>query len=125
MIDTTLLKKQLLAEQKTLHQELTELGVQNLTVPEDWIATPEDSITTEADDNIVADRREEWIGRRGEIAELETRYNNVMHALDQIQAGTYGVCEICQKEIEADRLEANPAARTCIEHREKETDLAV
>ncbi|MBI2086800.1 MAG: TraR/DksA C4-type zinc finger protein [Candidatus Zambryskibacteria bacterium] len=47
---------------------------------------------------------------------LETRYNDIKSGLDKIEHGTYGLCQICGKEIETDRLEANPSARTCIEH---------
>ena len=35
-------------------------------------------------------------------------------ALDRVEAGTYGVCEVCGRDIGAPRLEALPAARTCI-----------
>jgi RNA polymerase-binding transcription factor DksA len=33
-----------------------------------------------------------------------------------MDSGSYGKCEVCGKAIEADRLEANPAAPTCKEH---------
>jgi len=35
-------------------------------------------------------------------------------ALDRAGAGTYGVCEVCGRDIGAPRLEALPAARACI-----------
>ncbi|MFC7725313.1 TraR/DksA family transcriptional regulator [Nocardioides sp. GCM10028917] len=35
-------------------------------------------------------------------------------ALDRVDAGTYGVCEVCGRDIGAPRLEALPAARVCI-----------
>jgi RNA polymerase-binding transcription factor DksA len=35
-------------------------------------------------------------------------------ALERLAAGTYGVCERCGGAIGAARLEARPAARTCI-----------
>jgi len=38
------------------------------------------------------------------------------HALDKIKAGTYGICDVCKKEIDPKRLEANPSAATCVEH---------
>ena len=37
-------------------------------------------------------------------------------ALEKMEKGTYGICEVCNKPIEEDRLEANPAAKTCKEH---------
>lgn len=44
----------------------------------------------------------------GELADIE-------HALERIDAGTYGTCEACGKPIDDDRLEAVPAARFCVD----------
>jgi RNA polymerase-binding transcription factor DksA len=49
--------------------------------------------------------------------------NTVVHALGKIEAGTYGVCEVSGMDIEEDRLEANPAARTCKAHMAEEATL--
>lgn len=124
-MDKKALKTYLLKEQQLLHTELTELGVQNLSVPEDWIATPEEPVSTEADENVVADRSEEWMERRGEVAQLETRYNNILRAIEKMKTGMYGTCEVCGVEIEDDRLNANPAAKTCKAHLESESSLGV
>jgi DnaK suppressor protein len=35
-------------------------------------------------------------------------------ALERVERGTYGVCESCGREVEQGRLEARPAATTCI-----------
>ncbi|WP_067499305.1 TraR/DksA C4-type zinc finger protein [Actinoplanes sp. TFC3] len=35
-------------------------------------------------------------------------------ALQRLDAGTYGVCERCGNAIPGERLEARPAARTCV-----------
>jgi len=35
-------------------------------------------------------------------------------ALTRLDAGTYGVCERCGRPIPVERLEARPAARTCV-----------
>jgi DnaK suppressor protein len=40
-------------------------------------------------------------------------------ALARIEAGTYGRCEVCGKEIGEERLEAIPYTRLCIEHSRK------
>ena len=37
-------------------------------------------------------------------------------ALARVEEGTYGFCEVCGREIPADRLEARPMATRCIEH---------
>lgn len=47
---------------------------------------------------------------------LELRLRDVNDALKRIEGGTYGICAICQKEIPIDRLKANPAAATDVEH---------
>ena len=125
MTEIETLKDRLLEEQKILHKELVELGIQNASVPQDWIATPDNPAVAEPDPNVTADRKEEWISRRAEVAELETRYNNVVRAISRIKNDTYGKCEICQSEIEGDRLSANPAARTCKEHMEEESKLSI
>jgi len=66
--------------------------------------------------NIRADAVEEFVTRVGVTAPLEARLAEVDAALLRIETGTYGTCMVCDKEIEEDRLEANPAATTCKEH---------
>jgi len=67
----------------------------------------------------VADRTEEYDERRATLATLEGRYNNIRLALKKITDGNYGICEVSGEPIEEDRLEANPAARTCKAHMEE------
>lgn len=112
--------EQLLSE---VTSELNELGIHNPAVKEDWIATPGSTVGAEADPNIAADRVEEWEERRATLSLLEERYNNITKALQKIADGQYGVCEVGGEPIEAERLEANPAARTCIKHLEVEAEL--
>ena len=88
----------------------------------DWVAVPTVD-STSADENIEADGVEEWNERRATVGQLETRYRNVQRALHKITEGSFGVCEISGKEIEQTRLEANPAARTSLEHIDRETEL--
>ena len=38
------------------------------------------------------------------------------HALEKIEAGSYGTCEQCGSAIAEPRLEAMPATRWCVEH---------
>lgn len=38
----------------------------------------------------------------------------VQDALDRVAAGTYGICEVCEKPIEKERLAVIPHARTCV-----------
>lgn len=122
-VDTAKYKAELETMLTTLEAELKTLGINNPEVPEDWQATPQGVEVAQADPNVAADRVEDWETRRATVAELETRYNNIKRALNKIEEGTYGVCEICGDEIESDRLDANPAARTNKAHINDEADL--
>jgi DnaK suppressor protein len=46
---------------------------------------------------------------------LHDQLDDVDRALKKMDAGTYGQCENCGKEIQEARLEAIPAARHCID----------
>ena len=37
-------------------------------------------------------------------------------ATERMTAGTYGICAVCGQPVGAERLEAKPAARTCVRH---------
>jgi RNA polymerase-binding transcription factor DksA len=115
-MDTRRFKDLLEAELKKLNSEMADLGVKNPDVKGDWVERADDLEVTSADPNDVADRTEEYDERRATLATLEGRYNDVRLALRKIEQGTYGVCEISGEAIEEDRLEANPAARTCKDH---------
>jgi DnaK suppressor protein len=41
-------------------------------------------------------------------------------ALDKIQAGTFGICDGCEEDIELSRLEVRPTAHLCIQCKEAE-----
>jgi RNA polymerase-binding transcription factor DksA len=122
--DTNNMKKQLEEELAAITEDLQGLGIHNPHVKEDWIATPEGVNVSEADPNVVADRSEDWAERRGTLDALETRYNNINRALAKIEKDAYGICEIGGEEIELDRLNANPAARTCKTHINDEASLS-
>jgi len=55
---------------------------------------------------------------------LEEASNHVLAAIDaaleRIEAGSYGTCQTCGKQIGADRLEAIPYATQCIDCRRRE-----
>jgi DnaK suppressor protein len=53
--------------------------------------------------------------------DLEQELQDVERALQRIEEGTYGLCEVDGAPISVERLEARPAATLCIEHqRERE-----
>ncbi len=53
------------------------------------------------------------------LEQLEKQMSEIDAALERIENGTYGICEISGQPIEKERLEANPSARTCIKHMKK------
>jgi len=116
IIDTQHFKDKLEKEQAVLKKDLSLVARKNPDNPADWEAMPAERDASQADENILADRVEKYTENNAIVNQLEPRLKDVKDALDKIEAGTYGVCEVCHKEIESDRLEANPAARTCKEH---------
>lgn len=99
------LKLKLEEELDTVAQELVELGHEDI-----------DETATEPDE--LADRMEEHGENLSEKATLAARKREIEHALMRMKDGTYGICEEGGEDIEEDRLEANPAARTCRAHME-------
>lgn len=65
------------------------------------------------------DQRTEIFERERDISilhSLENEMDEVQAALDRLEEGTYGRCEICGRAIGDERLEASPATRYCVEH---------
>lgn len=114
MFDKKKIKEKLEKEKEVLLEEVKDIGKLNPETNE-WEAVPEER-ETESDQNDMADRFEDFESRSTMIKVLEARLNNVLNALKNLGKSSFGRCEVCKKEIEADRLEVNPAARTCKEH---------
>lgn len=112
------LKNMLLEEKARLVGELSGVGHKNPAIEGDWEPTAPDLNNPTADINDVADSMEAFEGNAAIEVELEARLLEVDAALARIEAGTYGICRICGMAIEDARLHANPAAPTCIAHRE-------
>lgn len=102
-----------------VEQALTEIAVHNPET-DDWEVTTAGAAPQEADSNLLADVAEAADERVSTLAELENQYQGIVRALKKISAGTYGTCEVGGEPIEIERLMVNPAARTCILHREEE-----
>lgn len=111
-------KSKLEDELKTLEKELSSVGRKNPDNPADWEAKPADITPDTADETELADSIEEFETNTAILKELEIRYNEVKEALARIEKGTYGVCETDGEKIEEERLLANPAAKTCLKHKE-------
>jgi RNA polymerase-binding protein DksA len=69
-------------------------------------------------DNHLADTATETYEREldeGLEEDAREQLRQIEHALERIESGQYGMCEVCGKEIPVERLEAMPSATLCIE----------
>lgn len=105
---TTALEAELAALQEELgdHATKEESG--------EWDASST-STGEEADATDTADNIEELVTNVPLVADLKIREREIKAAMAAMENGTYGVCSACGKDIDLDRLEANPAATTCVE----------
>jgi len=119
MIDTKKYEEILKNELAQVEAELKTVGRINPDNPADWEAKPADMDIHRSEADEVADNIEAFEENSAVLKQLEIRYNEIKNALEKISNGTYGICEISGEPIEEDRLEANPAAKTCKKHIEK------
>lgn len=83
----------------------------------DQHVSPEAPAAQPGDVNEAADRFEEYRSNVAIEGTLEERLLNVEKALAAIEDGSYGTCNVGEAHpIPEGRLEANPAAHTCVEH---------
>ena len=115
MTDTAAYKKRLEEERVKLESELESVGRRNPHNPKDWEAEPQETGQV-ADPTDAADLIEGYEENTAILKELETRYNEVLDALKKIEDGIYGKCEVSGEDIEPARLNADPAAKTCMKH---------
>jgi len=90
---------------------------------DDWEIKTDSASIYEADESLLADAAELADNEVATLAELESQYRHIELALGKIKIGSYGICEISGKDIEVDRLKANPTARTGREHMNDESLL--
>jgi RNA polymerase-binding transcription factor DksA len=113
-IDLQTYKEKLEAEKKVIEGELQSIGVKNRQNPSTW-----DAVQDNANDDEPSDRTEtaetitEFEEDQSIVSTLDTQLLEINDALARIENGTYGICKVCGKPIEEDRLSANPSAATC------------
>jgi DnaK suppressor protein len=100
------------AEKDSIEEELAAHGKLSGS---GWEGSSE-SEGEEADSTDAADNIEELVVNIPLVDDLKKRRKDVGDAIEKMDEGTYGQCEVCKELIPFDRLEANPAARTCIAH---------
>ena len=92
------------AEQSGLQAQLTELGFADQGSGLSYDSNFADS------SQVTVER-----GEAGRLAtELQETLDEVEAAIERLEAGNYGRCEVCGKPISPARLEAMPATRFCI-----------
>lgn len=107
-------REKLLREKGRLEAELKPIG-KRVGSAEVWEAK-NTVVIDPADDTELADKFEELGINESVIANLEVQHKEIIEALKKIENNNYGICEVGGEPIEEDRLEANPAARTCKAH---------
>lgn len=115
-MDINKYKNKLEKELKLVEEEMSKIARKNPSNPNDWEAVEDNLNHDEADEEEVANEIETLDENTGVLKKLEPQYNDIKIALEKIKNGTYGKCEVGGEDISEERLEANPAARNCIEH---------
>ena len=115
-METMKYKKLLEKELKLVEGEMQEIARKNPDKKGDWEAIENDFNVDQADEEEVAEDIENFNANESLLRSLEPKYNDIKLALEKIKKGTYGKCEVGGEDIPEKRLEANPAARSCIEH---------
>ena len=59
---------------------------------------------------------EKSIAESAAAAQLVELLQQVDQALERMDHGTYGICEVCHESVEPERLAADPLARFCLDH---------
>jgi RNA polymerase-binding transcription factor DksA len=114
MININEQKAKLLVEQKELIKDLDSLG--RRTSNGGWMVVPDEGDGNYADDVDNADIVEDFEEKIARLNVLESQHTQIQKALDAIENGTYGICEISRVAIAEKRLLANPSSTTTVEH---------
>lgn len=116
----TELKQKLEAEKSRLESELSEIATKRKTGKEQWDATypvsDDDKSSSSGSMEEMGDEIEEYNTRLSEEATLEKRLQDIDNAFLRMENKTYGTCKVCNAEIPLERLQANPAAATDVQH---------
>lgn len=102
-----------------LTERITELlshadnTVTGMTKPKENFADPTDRASHEAERSFelrIRDREHKLIKK-------------IRSALERIENGTFGRCEVCEEDISIERLKARPVTTQCIECKKREEDM--
>lgn len=107
--DLVKMKKKLLAEKERLLSAANSSRKDEFTIATEDLADETDLTSVELSQGVVFTLREK---EQRTLAAID-------EALQRMEEGTYGLCEECEEEIGAKRLEIYPTARLCITHQEE------
>lgn len=114
------LKQKLLDEKQKLEKELSAFAVRDPKMKGDWDTRfPKMGEKSDFSSGALeerADEIEEYATELSSEYALESRLKEINDALERMEKGTYGQCEKCGGDVSLERLRANPAAATDIEH---------
>jgi RNA polymerase-binding protein DksA len=116
--ETQRYRELLLDERARLTTAVKHLHVDNSSSIEDELG----ELSAAGVDNHMADTASATFDRGLEVGLEENAQHTleeVEAALARIDAGTYGVCDVCGKPIGTDRLSAIPWARLCIDDKRR------
>ena len=105
------LKKQLTEKKRKIEKEIEALKSEDPFSDEQRLIEnedAEDALEEVGHENIVA-----------QINLLQKNLSDIEQALSDIEKGTYGICKMCKKRINFDRLKIAPTSHYCIECQEK------
>lgn len=114
-MNTSHFKDILLKEQERLIEAMKTIGQLSDIVPGHWETHTDTTENKEVEPDALADKFEEEATNEGVLDTLEERLKEVTDALTRIENNTFGKCTECGKNIEPEKLEANPATTTCME----------
>ncbi len=114
------LKQKLLAEKQKLEKLLSSFADKDAKMKGDWDTRfPKMGEKSDYSSGALEERGDEVEEYATELSEefaLEERLKEINEALERMEKGAYGLCEECSGEIPLERLKANPAAATDIQH---------
>ncbi len=113
----TQIKKRLVQEKEVLLKQYHDLEEGNLNSSQSEITGEVGFDEEYADSGTFTFERERDLSLYNNIKDL---LDKVEAAMEKIELGTYGICDICKGTIPEERLEALPHATLCIECKQKE-----
>ena len=109
-----ILKEKLLAEKSRLEGDLKSFAKKDSAMKDDWDSKfPQMDKGLQTEDE-MSDEVEEYGNELAAEYPLEEQLRDVNLSLEKIEKDEYGICEDCKEEISFERLQANPAAKLCI-----------